>query len=178
MKYYLYHYYEYERGPFKNLSSLSEEKAEEVFMQLRQSGDVFASKRSADYLLVRRELESRAREMFVAKGGKPKKQFPHYMTLGECEWIRSWYKQGCEIQIDLVHFDPDTLSFTYGDLFPTMRYNDGKPYRGKIYTLDEIKSLIEKYGMPQVWNRDGTSGPERYIEVQVWDDQVIRKHVL
>lgn len=178
MKHYVYHYYEYERGPFKNLSSLSEEIAEKTLDQLRQSGDVFASKRSVDYLSIRRELENKAREMFVKKGGKPIKEFPHYMTLGECEWIRSWYNQGCVIQIDLDQFDPATISFTYGDLFPTMRYKDGKPYRGQVYTLEEIREIIGEYGMPQVWNHDGKRGPERYIEVQVWDDTVISRHIL
>lgn len=67
-----------------------------------------------------------------------------------------------------------TISFTYGDLFPTMRYKDGKPYRGKVYLKNEILRLVDEYGWPQEWNKDGDYGPERYIEAQVWDDRVIR----
>jgi hypothetical protein len=175
MKYYLYHYYESNHGPFKNLSSLSEDEAEYVLERLRQNGDVFASKRSDDYLVIRKELESRARDMFITKGGKPKSSFPQYMTLGRCEWLLSWYKHGAELKIDLDQFDACSISFTYGDLFPTMRYQDNKPYRGMVYTKDEIMKVIEEYGLPQEWNKDGARGPERYIEVQVWDDEVIRE---
>ena len=37
--------------------------------------------------------------------------------------------------------------------------------------------MIEKYGFPQVWNGDGTYGPERYIEVQVWDDKLVKAYL-
>lgn len=60
-------------------------------------------------------------------------------------------------------------------LFPTFspRVNDNKEYRKKIYTYEEIIEIIKKYGLPQNWNRDGLYGPERYIEVQVWEDEPI-----
>lgn len=44
------------------------------------------------------------------------------------------------------------------------RVNDGKEYRKKLYTYDEILEIIEKYGYPQDWNNNGKHGPERYIE--------------
>lgn len=177
MKYNLYHYFECERGPFKNLSSVSLEEGEKILRMLRQDKDVFASQRSEEYLMIRRELERKARELFIRKGGQPKKQFPHYMTLGECEWIRGWYKDDCELRIELETFPSEILSFTYGDLFPTMRYKDGKEYREQVYTIEEIKKLIDRYGLPQQWNSDGRAGPERYIEVQVWDDEVINTYL-
>lgn len=58
-----------------------------------------------------------------------------------------------------------------------MRYKDGKPYREQIYTFHEIMKIIAKYGLPQVWNPDGDKGLERYIEVQVWDEEVLRKYM-
>ncbi|TBL67462.1 hypothetical protein [Paenibacillus thalictri] len=170
---YLYHYYEAKNGPFNNLSALSNDEAQKVIDHIRLEGKVFASKRSEDYLIVRRELEEKVRDYFIRKGGKPKKIYPHYMTLGECNWLKEWYTNGKELKIDIEEFDPESISFTYGDLFPTMRYKDGKPYREKLYLKDEIIKLIEIYGLPQEWNKDGKNGPERYIEVQVWDDEVI-----
>jgi hypothetical protein len=38
-------------------------------------------------------------------------------------------------------------------------------YRGQVYTRTEMMDLIQKYGLPQEWNREGICGPERYIEV-------------
>jgi hypothetical protein len=94
MSIYLYHYYEHRNGPFRSLSNLPLDEAEAILEELKQSGKVFAGKRVADYMQVRRQLERKARELFVDKGGKPQLEFPHYMTLGECDWICSWYEDG------------------------------------------------------------------------------------
>lgn len=172
----LYHYYEKVLGPFRNLSDLPAAEAEEVLGSIRREKKVMASRRPDGYLERRRELEQLAREMFIAKGGKPIRTAPHYMVVGECEWLKSWYDDGEAVHLPISSFDSGTLSFTYGDLFPTFssRVRDGREYRRQVYTYNEILPLIQKYGLPQIWNRDGAYGPERYIEVQVWDDQPMR----
>ncbi|WP_217595538.1 hypothetical protein [Cohnella sp. GbtcB17] len=174
---YLFHYYESKTGPFKNLSALTVSEAQHIMKDLKKDNAVFASKRAEDYLLIRFDLEQRARAAFIQKGGKATKQYPHYMTLGPCNWLKDWYVEGKELKIPIEAFNPESLSFTYGDLFPTMRYNDGKPYRGNVYTLSEIQEIIQRYGWPQEWNHDGAHGPERYIEVQVWDDDAIQHYL-
>ncbi len=173
----LYHYYELARGPFLSITDLPLHEAKVLEGQLREDKSLFASKRADDYLLIRRELEQVARNLFIEKGGKPIRTTPQYMTLGQCPWIKEWYREGQQLEIHIDEFDEGTISFTYGDLFPTMRYQDGKPYRRKIYTLDEIYLLIKEYGMPQEWNANGDQGPERYIEVQIWDDKPLLKYI-
>ncbi|QHW29956.1 hypothetical protein GZH47_03305 [Paenibacillus rhizovicinus] len=172
----LYHYFERGAGPFRNLSALSDEDAACVSARLRVEGRAFASKRSDDYLAIRRELEQRARSMFVRKGGRPSGNFPHYMTLGPCRWLETWFVEPEVIALDWDYFTAETLSFTYGDLFPTMRVADGRPYREQVYTKAEIRGIIGQYGLPQHWNPEGESGPERYIEVQVWDDAAVQTY--
>jgi len=170
----LYHYYDETTGPFRNLSDLPPNEAENVLQAIRQQKKGFASQRSLDYLAIRRSLEAKARELFIRKGGRPVRSCPHYMTLGECPWLAEWYPAGRVLQFALADFDPDTISFTYGDLFPAMRYQDGKPYRSQVYTTDEILLVINQFGMPQQWNPFGEKAPERYIEVQIWDDSPLR----
>jgi hypothetical protein len=167
---FLAHYYEAAAGPFVNLSDLPVEQAETILDRIRQEGQVFASRRAQDYLAIRRELEERVRHLFELKGGQPVRLRPHYMILGACDWLRQWYIQGCELTIPLASFNPAIVSFTYGDTFPAMRYQDGKPYRQQVYTLPELPDLVRLYGLPQEWNKDGKGGPDRYIEAQVWDD--------
>lgn len=171
---YLYHYYEASIGPFKSLTSLPIAEAETILNDIRQEGIMYASKRSSDYLAIRTELEQRVRKLFIEKGGKPILKVPYSMTLGESPWIKEWYKDPKEIKIPISEIDPLVISFTYGDIFPAMRYKDNKPYREMVYTLHEIKDIVNTYGLPQEWNRDGKKGPDRYIEVQVWDNEVIR----
>jgi hypothetical protein len=166
----LYHYFDESTGPFVNLSDLEMEEAERVLHEIRLTKKGFASQRTSDYVQIRRGLELKAKQLFTAKGGRPIRSYPHYMTVGKCPWLLDWYPLGREIAIPVEEFDSGRISFTYGDLFPTMRYQDGKPYRNQIYTLTEIKEVIREYGLPQQWNSDGRQGPERYIEAQIWED--------
>ncbi|WP_307470654.1 hypothetical protein [Paenibacillus harenae] len=175
MNYHLYHYFEMDLGPFRNLSKLKYEEAIEILNQIKREGNTFASKRTDEYMSIRRGLEQLARAQFIAKGGFPKNSYPHYMTLGECDWLKTWYQRPGVIIIPWEKFTDESISFTYGDLFPTMRFQDQKPYRKQVYTKNEIKQIINQFGFPQEWNRNGDKGPERYIEAQVWDEDVINE---
>jgi hypothetical protein len=174
---FLTHYYENSAGPFSNLSMLQLEHAKQVLEEIRRNGNRFASQRSVDYMNKRRALEDKTRMLFEATGGKPKLARPHYLILGSCSWLKTWYVDGQELQIKLVSIPEHCVSFTYGDSFPAMNYNDGKPYRGQVYTLSELGKIIKQYGLPQVWNPDGRGGPERYIEAQLWDDSPLREYL-
>ncbi|WP_230986722.1 hypothetical protein [Cohnella fermenti] len=65
MTFNMYHYYDKNIGPFKNLPKLSIEAAEEVSNQIKADGKTFASQRSNDYMDVRRELESKVRTLII-----------------------------------------------------------------------------------------------------------------
>ena len=104
---------------------------------------------------------------------------PHYIVLEFSPWLSTWYEQSEFIKIPVEEFDLRKVSFTYGDSMPTFsdRVNDGKEYRKKVYTYDEILTIIDKYGLPQEWNDDGRFGPERYIEAHVWTDEPITRYI-
>lgn len=175
----LYHYYNRDFGPFRNLSDLDDAQAQAVLADIRRTKpDSFCARRSDEYMELRRHFETILREEFCKKGGKPQRTAPHYMTLGHSPWLSTWYENCGVIKIPVAEFDLSTLSFTYGDSHPTFsdRVNDGKEYRKKLYLYDEILNVIDKYGMPQEWNDDGRFGPERYIEAHIWSDEVIDRY--
>lgn len=174
---FLTHYYENATGPFSNLSMLPLEQAEQILEEIRRQGNRFASQRSSDYLKKRLGLEDKIRKLFEEKGGLPKLQRPHYMILGDCPWLKAWYVDGQEVRIKLASIPESYVSFTYGDSFPAMNYQDGKPYRGQVYIASELEELIKRYGLPQERNPDGSGGPERYIEAQVWDEAPVWKYL-
>ena len=101
------------------------------------------------------------------------------MVVEHSSWLSEWFENSAHIKIDIKEFDLKTVSFTYGDSHPTFssRVNDGREYRKKLYTYEEILEVIKKYGLPQDWNNDGRNGPERYVEAHIWSDDVIRKYV-
>jgi len=179
---YLYHYFEKGRTPFLTLSDLSDEEAIKIHNSLEEEGNIFA-KRNSDgkYMYYRRIIEKWLYSTFVQKGGKPERQTPYYMILGECDRCKSWFKNGDFIKIPLDEFDKDTLSFTYGDSFPTFDPSHGQKqeYRRNVYTYDEIWDIIKKYGMPQdvvKWTDDTPYWVPAYVEVQVWSDKTINRY--
>jgi hypothetical protein len=108
--------------------------------------------------------------MFIEKGGQPVLETPHYMVIGECPWLASWFEDSGCIKIPMHVFDLNTISFTYGDTFPTFspRVNDGMEYRRQVYTYAEILGIIGKYGIPQdAWGEPNFAQPA-YVEAQVW----------
>lgn len=173
----LYHYFDRRLGPFVNLSDLPHAEAERVQAEIVRAGRGFASQRQPEYLARRREVEGIVRGLFIEKGGKPQRTAPHYMVWGACPWLESWYEQPGFVAIPLAEFDPLTVSFTYGDSFPTFspRVQDGREYRNKVYLLEEAVDVIARYGLPQDWNADGAHGPERYVEAHVWSDGVVER---
>ena len=172
----LYHYFDKKTGPFKNLSELSEEEAERILLSIKENKpDSMCAKRQESYIADRRRFEEILRLEFGKKSGKIERNVPHYLVVGECQWLQTWYEDCDVVVVDTDDLDTDTISFTYGDSHPTFsdKVNDGKEYRKKLYTYDEILKVIEKYGLPQEWNPNGEFGPERYVEAHVWSDKGI-----
>jgi len=130
-------------------------------------------------------MEKRLRDAFIAIGGKPLRSAPVYCTLGPNKGLQTWYNSPDCIQIPIEKFDPDTVSFTYGDLFPVFNpaLNTGEEWWGKVYRYADIVRLIEQYGLPEdpEYNMKQRLFPEgksigqylKYIEAHVWSDEVL-----
>jgi len=175
----LYHYYEKGRTPFMTLSDLTNEEAIQLHTKLTTENDIFA-RRDADgqYMHQRRIVEERAYSMFVRKGGKPQRKAPHYMILAETELVecKAWFLDCAVVKIALNEFDKNTLSFTYGDSFPTFKpiFDEASVY--DLFLYDEILEVIAKRGMPPARNENMSWLEPSYIEVQVWSDETISKY--
>ncbi|WP_242883315.1 hypothetical protein [Lacrimispora sphenoides] len=179
-KIYLYHYFDKTIGPFVNLSDLPIDEAKLILDTIKiTKPNSQSAKRHDKYVEYRRNCENIIRSEFENKGGIINRKSPHYMVIEHSPWLSTWYENSAFIKIPIEKFDIKTISFTYGDSMPTFSQtiNDGKEYRKKLYTYDEILKIIEKYGLPQDWNDDGKYGPERYIEAHVWSDEIINKYL-
>lgn len=177
---YLYHYFDKTIGAFKNLSDISLDEAKSVLNDLKNRKPASqAASRHDKYVEYRRNCENIIRSEFTRKGGIITRNSPHYMVIEHSPWLSTWFENCGFIRIPIEEFDLRTVSFTYGDSMPTFSpsITDGKEYRMKLYTYDEILGIIEKYGLPQDWNDDGKYGPERYIEAHIWSDETIKKYI-
>ena len=178
---YLYHYYDKRSGPFKSLTALPEKEAFTVLERIKQDRpSSLSAQRDIDYISKRMNCERIVREEAVKKGILMDILSPHYLVVEHSPWLSSWFEDPGVIKIPIEEFDTSKISFTYGDSMPTFspRVKDRKEYRKKVYTYDEILDIIARYGLPQDWNDDGSHGPERYIEAQVWTDEPIKRYLL
>ena len=137
-----------------------------------------SAQRHDKYIEYRHNCENIIRSEFEKKGGIITRKSPHYMVIGHSPWLSTWFEDSTYVKIPIEEFDLNTISFTYGDSMPTFspKINDGKEYRKKLYTYEEIRILIQKYGLPQDWNDDGKYGPERYIEAHIWSDETVNRY--
>ncbi len=178
---YLYHYYDKRSGPFKSLTALSEKEAFTVLERIkRERPSSLSAQRDIDYISKRINCERIVREEAVKKGILMDILSPHYLVVEHSPWLSTWFEDPGVIKIPIEEFDTSKISFTYGDSMPTFssRVKDGKEYRKKVYSYEEILDIIARYGLPQDWNDDGSHGPERYIEAQVWTDEPIKRYLL
>ena len=175
---FLYHYFEKSKGPLLSLSALALEVAVDIQNNIIVDNKTFAAQRNERYLPRRKELEKIVYNLFVRKGGKPEKETPHYFVICKCPWLETWYEEADFIRISINEFNLQTVSFTYGDTFPTFSPNvtDGMEYRNTVYTYDEILKIIKKYGLPQdKWDKPIFAQPS-YIEAQIWSDNPVLRY--
>ena len=176
----LYHYYDKRSEPFQSVTAIPPEQGSIIIEQIkRERPESMCAKRDSNYIEKRRHCEAILRREFSAKGGIIEIESPYYMVVEHSPWLSTWYEQGNQLKIPIEKFDVRKISFTYGDSMPTFspKVNDGKEYRKRIYTYEEILRIIEKYGLPQDWNDDGARGPERYIETHIWTNEPIASYI-
>lgn len=170
------HYYLREIGPFRSLSELSVGSEDPVFLDFltRHRRDPGYRRRyGRNYIGVRREVETRLRELFIARGGKPRRRYPFYLVLGESPWFRDLNANQSELKIPLSQLDPNVTSLTYPDSFIALTRDD-KPYYNQVFMLSEVSELVTRFGVPEndhmvPYERYWETDFELYIEVQLWD---------
>lgn len=179
---FLFHYYELANGPFRNITEYGFAKAKKIQNQISKG---FNSKRPENYIELRLAVEKRIKEQFISKGGKPNRNDPFYFTLGECDWAKSWYVHPGVIKIPLTDFEPGHISFTYPDSIVSFQLYDEpklatyrKDCNGQVFMLDEMNDVIKDYGIPSDETRQAEDrlSYDKYIEAQVWDDEIINEY--
>ena len=186
---YLTHYYSTDREPFQSLSALSDEEAIKIMERLCDDtpfGERF--KNPVQYLKDRKASERWVRETFIAKGGSPKDKFPISMVLGSSKWmveIAPDLEKHGEIRIPLSALTEYDVSFTYPDSMISHWFGRDKPVEyyqaelhGKVFTLNEILSIVEKKGMPEEdWEMNLPKRLAPYIEAQVWNYELLKEYI-
>lgn len=185
---FLYHYFEKSKGPFLSIMDLPHEQAIETLGQIQERNVNLVNPRKHWFLNTRRGLEKKVRDLFVEKGGKPERTSPYYMTLGECDAMKTWYEDPGVIRISVSEFNPKTVSFTYGDMLPVFNpeLDEGEEFRANVYLYGEILQVIERHGLPEEPDYNLREGiyPQgapifhflKYVEAHIWSDEVVQRY--
>jgi len=184
----LYHYFENTCLPFRTITALAFEQALAALREWRASNPSSGLTTEEWYLNKRYEMEKTVREKFIAIGGKPVRTAPVYFTLGANKGMLTWYNNPACIKIPVSEFALDTISFTYGDMFPVFNpaMNTGEEWWAQVYSYADIIKLIEKYGYPKdaeydlknrIFPKDKPIGRYlKYVEAHVWSDEVLDRY--
>ena len=189
----LIHAYKIGTEPFRTLSALPDEDALGIMRDLYMEGSIFWErfKDPSGYLQLRRQVEEWLRSEFITKGGKPQALYPIYTMLGRSKWIQTLLDAPTrattvQIEVPLSLFSECDVSFTYPDSMVSFIENHEKnaetylpEYHGKVFTLCEIRSIVDASGLPgERWGMKLSSDLPNYIEAQVWNHEPLLAYKL
>jgi hypothetical protein len=190
---FLTHYYEAERGPFKNICGLSEaeldrlisaeQDANTAFNRFALGKDFFKIRRAADDLLI---------EKYIAKFGRGPAGRPFYAVLGQFDRTLSMYRDGRSIQLDLSQFSREQVTFMYPDhfvlvwskglyppppaLFRSSVYSH-EPVHDCLFTYDDLPEAFRVYSLEDriAQAKEKDLWVSSYVEAHIWDPDIWKK---
>lgn len=187
------HYFSSLDRPFQNLCDLDPDGLAATLARLKErkiADPSFKRVFGKAYMDFRRRTETKLRDLFVSRGGKPERKSPHYFLLGDCEWFAGLYPDPKSVMLDWQALPREIASFTYPDSFVSMRLGPDfglppeplQPYHERAFFLDELAGVVAEHGLPDGGLDDDYAGYhkrkfEKYIEVQVWADGPVAEHL-
>lgn len=101
----------------------------------------FTEKDFDGYYKKRKRTEKWLYNSFIEIGGRPKKEQPLYLVLGESRYLEAWYENGIKTKLLLKDINPEDISFTYGDSMSKMDSED----RTHPFNKESLFEYILKY---------------------------------
>ena len=190
---FLTHYYEAERGRFKNVCDLAEDEldhliaaekdADTAFNRFALGKDFFKIRRAADDLLI---------EKYREKFGVMPPGRPFYAVLGEFDRTLSMYRDGRSIRLDMSWFSREQVTFMYPDHFVLVWSKQLHPpppalFESHIYSHEPVHDCLFAYDeLPEAFlthslddrialAKEQDLWVSSYIEAHVWDSDIREK---
>lgn len=163
------HYYFPNTDPWKNIMLLTEEEAFKVADRLAKTHpDETSFGRFSDfvnYYPARKKADSYVREEFIRLGGNPKLEHPYSFTLGECDYLKEWFKSEDKLVYNLSDIPDEQVSFTLGDSCALLMRGTKPTVLTKRMLLERIHEYNDSLEMFLKESLDNCA----YVEVQLWD---------
>jgi hypothetical protein len=173
------HNYDPRRGAFRNICDLPGAEAQAILTQIRSSGQ---RKLKDNYLHRRLATEAWLIAERAKRLCRTRLNRAIYFFLGDFADGMDGSRPESFI-MQLAEFSPNTVTFTYSDSMASFATGteakhmaDRREYHGRVFVLDEIIDLVDRFGLPgDRWKTDHSLRYDKFVEVQVWDDKPIRR---
>jgi hypothetical protein len=184
---FLTHYYEAERGPFKNVCDLSDAELDRLIAD--EKGADTAFNRFAlgkDFFKIRREADDLLIEKYAEKFGCKPLNRPFYAVLGDFDRTLSMYRDGRSVRLEVSQFSREQVTFMYPDhfvlvwsrklspslpaLFGPYRYSY-EPFHDRLFSYDELADAVIRYSLEAriASAKRQNLWVSSYIEAHIWD---------
>ena len=181
---FLTHYFEADKGPFRNICDLSDEEIEAVieaekyvdtsYNRFALGPNFFKIRRAADDLLI---------EKYGEKFGIKPQIRPYFAVLGAFDRTMTMYRDSRSIPINISLLAPEYLTFMYPDHFhlvwgkrlfrPDFPYSY-QPFHQLLFTYAELPEAMTTYDFDAHIADAKRRGMWvcSYIEAHIWDPEI------
>ncbi|MEK7951388.1 hypothetical protein [Luteolibacter soli] len=183
---YITHYFEADRGPFRNICDLSEEDARKLVSEEENATTAFNRfAMGPDFLAWRREADDLLIRAYSEKFGCVPEGRPYFAVLGSFDKTLTMFREGRKIEMEVSGFSEKELTFMYPDHAhlvtvygadaPALFYQpptdwSRESFWGRLFTLAELREEYSRLGIDRMIRaheeRDGWAGC--YVEAQLW----------
>jgi hypothetical protein len=188
------HYYEAERGPFKNVCDLTDGELEGLVLAEKDAGTAFNRfALGTDFFKIRRAADDLLIGKYTEKFGFAPSGRPFYAVLGEFDRTSSMYRNGRSVRIGLSRLSREQVTFMYPDhfalvwskglfppppvLFPPPCHYSYEPFHDLLFTYDELLEAVRLYVLDSRIARAKRLNlwVSSYIEAHIWDPDIRKK---
>jgi hypothetical protein len=191
---FLTHYYEAERGPFKNICDLAGDDLDRLISAEKDAGTTFNRfALGREFFEIRRAADNLLIEKYSKKFGFAPQTRPFYAVLGEFERTSSMYRDGRSLRINLARLPREHVTFMYPahfalvwsrglfapppSLFPAPYSYSCEPFHDLLFTYDELPEAVCTYCFDARITRAKQLNMwvSSYIEAHIWDPDIQNK---
>ncbi len=173
------HNYDPHFGAFRNICTLPDSEAEAFLDRIRANGHRTIK---PNYLRRRRQVEDWLISERQHRLGRTPLERPIYFFLGNFADGQDPSRPRSHV-LPLATFPAQALTFTFPDSMASLplatlpdHRQDRRDYHGRVFTLAEVEEVVREHGMPGQSSASVALAPQdKFIEVQVWDDEPIRR---
>jgi hypothetical protein len=186
---FLTHYFEADKGPFRNICDLEDDELALVIAAEREASTAFNRfALGPDFFKIRRAADDLLIEEYREKFGVAPSTRPFFAVLGTFDRTLTMFRDGRSLQIELDLLAPEHVTFMYPDHFnlvwskgiftPDFSYTY-RSYHELLFTYAELPAAFAVHRFDELIAQARRQGMWvcSYLEAHIWDSEIRRRFI-